>query len=166
MANRLETAPSVRAHIRWMIRRDMPAMMAAERLGRDDRWDEDRYLAVLREKNAIGMVAEMGGDVVAGGMLYELHRSHIHLARFVVHPGWRRRGVGRLLVARLKSKLSLHRRTSITAMAPESYGYEGPLFLRACGFVATGVVRDGYGPGIDGIAFTYHHGWDGEVEDR
>jgi ribosomal-protein-alanine N-acetyltransferase len=149
---------SPRIHIRWQIRRDMPEVMAAEHLGRDGPMAESDMLRILRERNTIGMVAEVGEEV-AGYMIYELHRERIHLVRLTTHPGWRRSGVGSALIVKLKGKLCSYRRTSITLTCPEEADYAGPLFLRRHGFVATGMAPDG-----QGIEFVYRFGWDGEVD--
>lgn len=66
-----------RVHVRWMIRRDMPDVVAIEELSFDaGRWCEDDFLACLRQRNAIGMVAEHG-DVITGFMIYELSKSSL-----------------------------------------------------------------------------------------
>jgi len=50
----------VRVHIRWMIRRDMPEVMRTERASFEYAWTEDDFLRCLRQRNCIGMVAELG----------------------------------------------------------------------------------------------------------
>src|SRR3954451_20269262 len=54
----------VRVHIRWMIRRDMPEVLAIEHAGFEYPWCEEECLRVLRQRNCIGMVAEYGERVV------------------------------------------------------------------------------------------------------
>src|SRR4051794_39786908 len=66
----------VRVHIRWMIRRDMPEVLAIEHASFDFPWGEEEFLRVLRQRNCIGMVAEHGERVV-GFMIYELHKSKL-----------------------------------------------------------------------------------------
>ena len=54
----------VRVHIRWMIRRDMPEVLAIEHASFEFPWCEEEFLRVLRQRNCIGMVAEYGERVV------------------------------------------------------------------------------------------------------
>ena len=99
----------VRIHIRWMIRRDMPEVLAAELASFEYAWTEDDFLRCLRQRNCIGMVAETDEHVI-GFMIYELHRSRLHILNFAVHPDVRRAGIGRQMLAKLVNKLSTHRR--------------------------------------------------------
>ena len=75
----------VRVHIRWMIRRDMPEVLAIEHAGFEFPWCEEEFLRVLRQRNCIGMVAELGERVV-GFMIYELHKNKLNVLDFAVHP--------------------------------------------------------------------------------
>src|SRR6266567_5116377 len=90
----------VRIHIRWMIRRDMPEVLSTELASFEYAWTEDDFLRCLRQRNCIGMVAERG-DTIIGFMVYELHRTRLHLLNFAVHPAMRRVGIGGLMVGKL-----------------------------------------------------------------
>src|SRR5271168_1726673 len=79
----------VRVHIRWMIRRDMPEVLAIEHASFEFPWCEEEFLRVLRQRNCIGMVAEYGERVV-GFMIYELHKNKLHVLDFATHPEFRR----------------------------------------------------------------------------
>ncbi|MDA8746115.1 ribosomal-protein-alanine N-acetyltransferase RimI, partial [Rubripirellula amarantea] len=57
-------------HIRWMIRRDMPAVLAIENKSFEFSWTEEDFIRCLRQRNCIGMVAEEN-DQVVGFMIYE-----------------------------------------------------------------------------------------------
>ena len=74
----------VRVHIRWMIRRDMPEVLHAEATSFEFAWTEEDFLRCLRQRNCIGMVAEHGEKVV-GFMIYELHKTKLHILNFAVH---------------------------------------------------------------------------------
>ena len=84
----------VRVHIRWMIRRDMPEVLAIEHASFEYPWCEEEFLRVLRQRNCIGMVAEHE-DRVVGFMIYELHKTKLHVLNFAVAPGWRLALAGR-----------------------------------------------------------------------
>ncbi len=129
----------IRVHIRWMIRRDMPEVLYTEQQSFDYPWTEEDFLRCLRQRNCIGMVAEQGEKVV-GFMIYELHKSKLHILNFAVHSEWRRSGVGSQMVAKLISKLSSHRRTRITLEVRET-NLTAQLFFRKQDFRATRVLR-------------------------
>lgn len=132
----------LRVHIRWMIRRDMPEVLQAEQESFEYSWTEEDFLRCLRQRNCIGMVAEQGEKVV-GFMIYELHKSKLHILNFAVSPGQRRSGVGAQMVAKLISKLSSHRRTRITLEVRET-NLSAQLFFRQQGFRAVRVLRAYY----------------------
>ena len=136
------TSPLVRVHIRWMIRRDMPEVLAIEHAGFDYPWTEEEFLRVLRQRNCIGMVAELGERVVRF-MIYELHKSKLQILDFAVHPEYRRQGVAAQMVEKLIGKLSSHRRTRIVLHVRET-NLAAQLFFRTQGFRAVEVVREHY----------------------
>ena len=139
---RTPTRERVRVHIRWMIRRDMPEVLRAEQESFDYSWTEDDFLRCLRQRNCIGMVAEHE-DRVVGFMIYELHKTKLHVLNFAVDPAWRRVGVGTQMVTKLIGKLSSHRRTKITLAVRES-NLAAQLFFRSQSFQATRVLRAYY----------------------
>ncbi len=155
----MSTVPSVktqsRVHIRWMIRRDMPEVLAIEHASFDFPWCEEEFLRVLRQRNCIGMVAEHGERVV-GFMIYELHKTKLNVLNFAVNPEFRRQGVGHQMVAKLVGKLSSHRRTRIALNVRES-NLSAQLFYRVEGFRASGVLREHYeDTGEDAYLMHYH----------
>jgi ribosomal-protein-alanine N-acetyltransferase len=129
-------------HIRWMIRRDMPEVMRTERASFEYSWTEDDFLRCLRQRNCIGMVAEQG-ETVLGFMIYELHRSRLHVLNFAVHPAVRRLGIGGLMVDKLIYKLVSHRRQKIT-LAVRERNLAAQMFFRVHGFKATRLLRNYY----------------------
>ncbi len=105
-------------HIRWMIRRDLPEVLLAEKLGGSFRWNEGVFLEQLAARNVIGMVAERNG-LVCGFMVYVLHEKRLQLSNLVVHPEWCGSGAGSTMIEKLKGKLSSHRRVKLRANVPE-----------------------------------------------
>jgi [ribosomal protein S18]-alanine N-acetyltransferase len=132
----------VRVHIRWMIRRDMPAVMAIENDSFEFPWSEEDFIRILRQRNCIGMVAEHE-DRVVGFMIYELHKSRIHVLNFAVADFFQRRGVGSQMVAKLIAKLSTQRRSRIILEVRET-NLAAQLFFRENGFRAVSVLRGYY----------------------
>jgi len=129
-------------HIRWMIRRDMPAVLAIEEQCFEFAWTEDDFIRCLRQRNCIGMVAEQD-DQVVGFMIYELHKNRLHVINFAVAQQVRRQGVGRTMVSKLLSKLSHERRNRIMLEVRET-NLDAQLFFKQIGFRAVSVLRDFY----------------------
>jgi ribosomal-protein-alanine N-acetyltransferase len=132
----------VRVHIRWMIRRDMPEVLEIETHSFEFPWSEEDFIRCLRQRNCIGMVAEYEERVV-GFMIYELHKTRLHILNFAVHPQFARRGVGDAMIQKLISKLSHQRRNRILLEVRET-NLAAQLFFRDAGFRAISVLRDFY----------------------
>lgn len=139
---RTQPMERLRVHIRWMIRRDMPEVLHAEQNSFDYSWTEDDFLRCLRQRNCIGMVAEHN-DRVVGFMIYELHKTKLHVLNFAVAPEFRRHGIGTQMVLKLVGKLSSHRRTKITLAVRES-NLAAQIFFRGQDFKASRVLRGYY----------------------
>jgi ribosomal-protein-alanine N-acetyltransferase len=131
-----------RVQIRWMIRRDMAEVLETEAEGFEFPWCEDDFIRCLRQRNCIGMVAELD-DRVVGFMIYELHKTRLHLLNFAVAKSCRRHGVGAQMLAKLMAKLSGQRRTRILLEVRET-NLAAQLFFRKLGFRAVSVLRDFY----------------------
>lgn len=129
-------------HIRWMIRRDMASVLAIEGQSFEFPWTEDEFIRCLRQRDCIGMVAERNEEV-AGFMIYELHKTRIHILSFAIHPEFRRQSVGTAMVEKLVSKLAYQRRNRIVLEVRET-NLPAQLFFRQLGFRATGVLKSFY----------------------
>jgi ribosomal-protein-alanine N-acetyltransferase len=132
----------LRVHIRWMIRRDMPEVLDIERNSFEFPWFEEDFIRCLRQRNCIGMVAEHGERVV-GFMIYELHKTRLHILNFAVAAEYRRRGVGQQMIEKLIAKLSSQRRTRITLEVRET-NLPAQLFFKSAEFRAVTVLRAYY----------------------
>ena len=138
--------PEEKVWIRWMIRRDMPSVLAIEAASFEFPWDEDCFIRCLRQRNCIGMVATLDDDNyedVVGFMIYELHKSRIHILNFAVKPKNRRQGIGSAMVRKFVSKLSCDRRSRLLLEVRET-NLEAQLFFKSKGFRAISVLRDFY----------------------
>lgn len=134
--------PRLALHIRWMIRRDMAEVLDIEGESFEFPWCEEDFVRCLRQRNCIGMVAEHG-DKVVGFMIYELHKTRLHILNFAVSSHYRRQGVGTQMVAKLVSKLSNQRRNRISLEVRET-NLPAQLFFRESGFRAINVMRHFY----------------------
>ncbi|MGE3409720.1 MAG: ribosomal protein S18-alanine N-acetyltransferase [Pirellulales bacterium] len=133
---------ALQVHIRWMIRRDMPDVLDIENEGFEFPWSEEDFVRCLRQRNCIGMVAEHE-DRVVGFMIYELHKTRLHILNFAVGQAWRRRGIGTQMSAKLVGKLSQQRRSRVTLEVRET-NLAAQLFFRNQGFKAVSVLRAFY----------------------
>ena len=129
-------------HIRWMIRRDMSAVIDIEQRSFEYPWSEEEFIRCLRQRNCIGMVAERESSVV-GFMIYELHKSRLSVLNFAVSPECRRLGVGTQMVQKLVDKLSQQRRNEILLEVRET-NLGAQLFFRQHGFRAVNILRGHY----------------------
>jgi [ribosomal protein S18]-alanine N-acetyltransferase len=139
---RLTHEERLRIHVRWMIRRDMREVLDVEREAFEFPWSDEDFTRCLRQRNCIGMVAESGDSVVAF-MIYELHRSRLHVLNFAVARSHRRLGVGTRMMEKLVGKLSPERRSRIVLEVRET-NLPAQLFFRSLGFRAISVLKDFY----------------------
>ena len=131
-----------RVFVRWMVRRDFPAVLAIEQASFEFPWQEDDFIQCLRQRNCIGMVAEYEGRVV-GYMIYEVPKNRIHLLNIATAPDFRRRGVARQMVQKLIGKLASQRRSRIVLKARET-NLPALIFFRSLGFRAVAVLKNFY----------------------
>jgi ribosomal-protein-alanine N-acetyltransferase len=137
-----EQKQEIRVQIRWMIRRDMSEVLQIERQSFEFPWVDDDFIRCLRQRNCIGMVAEHEGRVV-GFMIYELHRTRIHVINFAVGGLYQRLGVGSQMIAKLIAKLTVQRRSRIVLEVRET-NLDAQLFFRENGFRAVSVLHKFY----------------------
>jgi len=133
----MKTKGLVGVHVRLVIRRDLPEVLATEK-DCDHPWDEQALCDHLGEPNVVGMVAEVDGRAV-GHMVYSLHKRRIDLLRLGVHKAHRRAGVGTALMDKAKDKVGIQRRI----LRVDAWDGNLPLhlFLRSQGMTAIGVER-------------------------
>ena len=142
------------SHIRWMIRRDMPRVLEIERECFEFAWTEDDFIRCLRQNGNIGMVIELK-DVVAGFMIYQLHRTRIHLLSIAVDPGFQDMYLGADMVEKLKSKLKHQNRKRITLEIRET-NLAAQLFFRSMGFRCVHTLKNFYADSNeDAYVFSY-----------
>lgn len=121
---------------------DMPEVLDIERQSFEFSWTEEDFLCCLRQRNCIGMVAEYNHRIV-GFMIYELHKSKLHVLNFAVDPEFRRQAIGSQMIEKLVDKLSQQRRQEIVLEVRES-NLSAQLFFKKMGFKAVLVLRGHY----------------------
>ena len=143
------------AHVRWMVVRDMPEVLAIEsEVFEEDAWSGEDFRKILRQRNCIGNVAENVGDdhdEIVGYMVYELiSKNKLVVLNLVVAPEWRRNGIGRQMLMKL-----VERSTRSIVFEVSDRDLATHLFLRSCGFKATKVLRDFFDSGSDAYIFKF-----------
>lgn len=146
-------AKQINVHIRWMMRRDMPEVLAIENDVFSHPWTEEDFIKVLRRRNCIGMVAEFDERVV-GYFLYELFPHSLHIESFAVDHGFWRAGVGRRMAEKLIGKLESGRRRRITVNVRER-NLDAQLFFKRMGFTCYDTKREFFNNGEDAYVFHY-----------
>lgn len=139
---KLEGNRDIEVHVRWLIRRDMPEVLDIESTSFEFPWTQDDFIACLQQRNCIGMVAELEGEVV-GYIVYEMGRADFHVMNLAVRPDVRRRGVGQQLITKIISKLRTGQRTEVGLEVRET-NLAAQLFFRRLGFQAIRVLKDFY----------------------
>lgn len=96
-------------HFRWMIRRDLPNVVALEKdspIQSWDEWDEDNYIRYLRANNAVSMVLDdiNDPDKILGCLVYELKSDSIEIEHVVVRPGDDQEDVLLFMLAKMVAK--------------------------------------------------------------
>ncbi|MDA7950664.1 MAG: ribosomal protein S18-alanine N-acetyltransferase [Pirellulaceae bacterium] len=135
-----EEQPRIRT--RWLIRRDLPAVLEIEQTCFDSPWLPSECGQCLQQRNCVGMVTEFE-DKVVGYMIYELHKRRVHLLNFAVDEGFRRKGIATQMIGKLVKKLSNHRRTRIVVEVRET-NLRAQLFFRKSGFRAIDILQGTY----------------------
>lgn len=149
------SAANRKPHIRWMIRRDMTEVMQIIR-NNGESISEDEILQLLRQRNNIGMVAEIN-EFVVGFMIYELKKQSINIIHLMVEPIHNRLGYGGALLNKLKEKLTGNRRSYLKFTLRES-NLAGQLFLRKNKCFAIEIVRNYFEDnGEDAYLFEYEY---------
>lgn len=145
-ASRIEPKPAacdpLSVHIRWLIRRDLPAALEIEHDSYFDAWGEGTFIRHLKQKNVIGIVAEHQERVV-GQMVYALWPRHLALLRFAVGRDWRRRQVGAQMLQHLIGKLCPQRRREIRVIVDDA-SLVAHLFLKSQGCRCIAIDGDEY----------------------
>jgi len=120
----------------------MPEVLAIEQEAFEFPWSDEDFTRCLRQRNCIGMVAEVGDSVVAF-MIYELHRTRLHVLNFAVRRSHRRLGIGTQMMGKLFAKLSVERRDRILLEVRER-NLPAQVFFRSLGYRAITVLKDFY----------------------
>lgn len=140
--------------LRWLVASDLPTVVEIAAAGFDYPWLEKDFQEALRIQTVLGLVAEIGNQVV-GYAIFEVHNRGITLLNLAVAGNAQGRGVGRALVNRLIQKLDAG--CQLTAIVNERH-LAAQLWLKSLGFRAKYVLREHFAdrpddPAEDGYFF-------------
>lgn len=147
--------------IRWMLRRDMPAVLAIEQQCFPFPWDRIRFLMELKTRWKFGLVAE-NAERILGYAVYAYLPDGIEIRNLAVHPKYHAQGVGAAIMAKLKSKLADQSRRQLLATIWERNADALRWFAQQ-GFVASGLEHAPYVDNDDdGINMIFRAEWAGK----
>lgn len=90
------------------------------------------------------------GDIVTGCIISDTHRGKSRIMNIAVHPEYRKRGIGRLL---MNTVIAQHPDRSVVLMVQEHNAAAQQLYIQL-GFTRTGYHPAYYGPSNPGIEMT------------
>lgn len=136
--------------LRWMIRRDLLAVLDIERRSYLNPMKAEQVMAFMEAQDITCQVLEFHDETIAGHVFYQSLATSLELHRFVIHPSLRQIGLGKHMLDVLKRGLS-GKRPAIGVTVAES-NIVAQLFLRANGFVCRSTIK---GDEMDYYRFSY-----------
>jgi ribosomal-protein-alanine N-acetyltransferase len=91
---------------RWMIRRDIPEIVAIEGTSQVDAFTTQQLVVCLAKRNVIGLVAttcdkNSNIEFILGYVIYEMSKNLINIQRLGTHHLYLRKGVAKSLISRI-----------------------------------------------------------------
>ena len=119
-------------------------------------YDEDKIHKLLHERYNIGMLVE-SDNIILGYMIYSLLHQKLSITRLIVRSDMRRRGIGTMMINKLKYNVSNNKkRYSIDCNVP-AYALDMQLFLRDNDFLCNEI---NYYDDNEYLYFVWKEGWD------
>jgi len=151
-------------YVRWRQKGDIDSFVEIDTFSSEYLWTREDFKSVFREANINCFVVTTSPGKVVGFLIYEKGRNRHYILNLSVHPDYRRRGVGRILLNKLKSKIDWTRR-EIRFDVRES-NLSAQLFLRSESFRCEKIIEnyflDFYGDEDDEVperenAYSFYH---------
>lgn len=148
----MSTKEQIRVYQRFVVRGDLPEILAVEATFGERSWREKDFSRRLGLRTVWGVVAEHK-DRLAGYCLYHAKGDGFELLRLGVRPDLRRRGVASQIMHRIAVRAADNPlRDHLHALVPESL-LDVQLFLRSQKFLAVLTIPPSDGQGEDGYVF-------------
>lgn len=139
--------------IRVMLFSDIQDVAKIENENYDFPWCLDDFICVLKKQNVMGIVVEANNKIL-GYAIYEITKTRINILNILVDAKNRKKGIGKMLIHRIMSKI-LKRRRKIAIHVPDN-NLDIQLFLKNCGFVATEIIKNYYRNSEDAYLMEYY----------
>lgn len=133
-------------------RGDLDRMLEIESESYDDPWDENTISYFLNLSGAGSLALEIN-DVIQGFLLFEIQNSYLNLVSVAVHPQFRRKGYGTLLVEELLLGDLFSCKKMYCTVSDQNLSAH--LFLNKFGFKAVKIMKDFFSEGHDAYEFMY-----------
>ncbi len=130
---------------------DLPGIAAIERVSFPDPWDESTLAWILEYCGEYFFVASAGAMVtgfLAGACEDTGEQVYGHICNFAVAPPFRKRGIGRLLVARAEQQFLIDGASAVQLEVRAS-NREAQTFYRRCGYSEVFTIPGYYANGED-----------------
>ena len=130
---------------------DLPAVAAIEQVSFPDPWDEPTLAWILEYCGDFFFVARAGerlAGFLAGALEDTGEQLYGHVCNFAVSPDFRKRGVGRHLVARVEQQF-LVAGASAVQLEVRASNQEAQAFYRRCGYREVFTIPRYYSNGED-----------------
>ena len=125
-------------NIRWIEKKDLNNLVSLENISSNFPWSKKDFLVFFKNHASIGYVAIKNNNIV-GFALCQMRSKKIKVVNIVVHPNFRRKKIGSLLMAHLISKLGISK-DKIEICVPE-YDLTTHLFLKNNKFKAVEILQ-------------------------
>ncbi len=129
----------------------------------DEAWTPRDFTRATSAQGAAALVAVVPSyaSPIAGYILWRCLRRHAHIVRFAVHPDYRRRGIGSLLLAFAVQRSQIRqvdvvKRDMVVLVCERNLA--ALAFLRSAGFVSTD-LRGDPGAGEQSILLIFRPEW-------
>ena len=124
--------------IRWQIRKDLPQVLEIEKHSFEYPWSEETMTEYLRDRNCIGVVFEVGKEIL-GYIIYRLEEKSILILKLAVRHDHRMSGIGKALIHKVINKLSINKRQEILVDIREG-NLNAQLFFQHLNFMAVAII--------------------------
>jgi len=124
--------------IHWMRGKYISQMLEIEASSTENFWGFADFESLIQQPNIQGYVV-CNVQQVVGFIIYEFEEDQFTILNLGVHPDFRRKRIGMMLIDKIKSRMK--RRKKLVMNVRES-NFVTQLFLREAKFLATGIVRN------------------------
>ena len=148
----------LKCYLRTMAPRDLSEVLKIETDSFNYPWTVEDFGKFMRKMDCVSIVAESDDEVI-GYIICECFRNKLHITNLAVHPSYRRKGIGKQLIANVMANLTTGRERIIFEVSEENL--DAHLFLSNCGFKAIQVLGGFYDdfsdPSLYQDAYLFEH---------